>query len=456
MIVNPWKPCDLRGPYPDSISETLFSNIGAAAGSMLPAGSAVLVAGDFRSSTPALKTALSDGLMSTGVEVLDAGQLPTPIAYFTARKHHAQAVFIVTASHNPAQDNGLKLMIGSRPPSPEELLQIRTRAEGCVFRREKGQYRQVSSMDDYERQILARWRSLNPRDLPPLILDPGNGAWSEIAPRILRQLGFAFKCLGCVPDGAFPTRPPDCARTANLQKLRAAVKANAGSVGIAWDGDGDRAAFVDENGEHVPTDEIAILLARELLGNVGQTVVIDIKFSDLVRRSVQELGGRALLERSGHSFMRTRLIDEDALLGLDACGHYFFRELGHGDDGLFSALFLLGILQNHGGSLAKLRQSLPRVFASPELRVPARTLAYETIAARLRDVFPSGELSTVDGTRLALTDGVVLARESSTEPDVSLRVEGFSPTAYRELLAKVLRQLPEVHNLLTSQLPKDL
>jgi phosphomannomutase len=306
--------------------------------------------------------------------------------------------------------------------------------------------------------MLLRWQGLNARDLPFLILDAGNGAWSDLAPRIFRQLGFEYQCLGCVPDGRFPTRPPDCARTANLEKLRAAVGGNTGSLGIAWDGDGDRVAFVDEDGEHVATDEIAILLARELLSpadrqlTVFPNVVIDIKFSDVVRRSVQELGGRALLERSGHSFMRTRLMEEDALLGLDACGHYFFRELSHGDDGLFSALFLLNILQKNGCSLSSLRRSLPRVFASPELRVPMQALSYGIIASRLKNAFPSAELSTVDGTRLTSPAGVILARESSTEPAVSLRVEGFTASVYPELLAALLRQLPEVRDLLASQL----
>jgi phosphomannomutase / phosphoglucomutase len=453
---SPWKPCDLRGPYPESISESLFSAVGAAIGSMLPAGADVLIAGDFRTSTVSLKTALSDGLVSTGVTVLDAGQLPTPVAYFTGRAHRAEAVCIVTASHNPPRDNGLKLMIGLRPPSPAQLLDIRARAEASNFRRHKGQFRTVSSIDAYERQLLARWGNLNPRDLPALILDAGNGAWSDLAPRIFRQLGFAFKCLGCVPDGGFPTRPPDCARTANLEKLRAAVSENQGALGIAWDGDGDRVALVDENGEHVSTDEIAILLARDLLSDSNngrqQPIVVDIKFSDLVRRTVHESGGRPLLERSGHSFMRARLIDEDALLGLDACGHYFFRELEHGDDGLFSALFLLGILQKHGLSLATMRKSLPRVFASPELRVPAALLSYDVIAARLKEAFPSATLSAVDGTRLTLPGGVVLARESSTEPAVSLRVEGFSLTAYHEFLMELHRLLPEAHSLLAAQL----
>jgi phosphomannomutase / phosphoglucomutase len=456
VAVSPWKPCDLRGPYPHSISEELFRDIGSAVGTELPIGAPVLVAGDFRSSTLALKAALSEGLLSTGIDVLDAGQLPTPVAYFTGRQHDAQAVLIVTASHNPAHDNGLKLMLGSRPPSPVQLGDIRTRAEGRRFRQTKGQSRTVNSSQAYESQTLTRWQILNPRRLPPLILDAGNGAWSDLAPRIFRQLGFEFKCLGCVPDGRFPTRPPDCARTVNLQKLKAAVAESPGSLGIAWDGDGDRAAFVDENGEHVSTDEISILLARELLGNPcadGQhTVVVDIKFSDLVRRSIQEAGGRPVLERSGHSFMRSRLMDENALLGLDACGHYFFRELGLGDDGVFSALFLLSILQKHSCSLADLRKSLPPVFASPELRMPIHLLPYETVAERLKEAFPSGELLAVDGTRFTLADGVVLVRESSTEPAISLRVEGFSLIAYRKLLATVLDNLHEVQDLLSSQL----
>ena len=453
--LDPWKPCDLRGLFPDPISPSLFANVGRAVGTILPASSRVLIAGDFRLSTIALKTALAKGLISAGMTVLDAGQLPTPVAYFSGRRLQADAVLIVTASHNPAADNGLKLMIGKLPPTPELLADLRSLIEAAEFRVSAGHVESVSCVADYKAFMHNRWGQLASRRRPSLILDSGNGAWSDLAPELMRQLGFDFECLACVVDGSFPSRSPDCSRTRNLAKLSDAVIANPGSIGIAWDGDGDRVAFVDESGAHVSSDEIAILIARQVLSkcHLQEAVVADIKFSDLVRREVIAAGGRPVLERSGHSFMRGRILSENAVLGLDACGHYFFREIDNSDDGLFSALVVLDILAHHQCGLAELLRALPEIFATPELRIPAGVISFRTVTRRLAELYPGASVLRVDGIRLAPEIGVVLARESSTEPVVSLRVEGYDAAACRQLLTQVLNALPEAKTLLLEQLP---
>ena len=450
---SPWKPCDLRGPFPEQISPALFESVGQALGATLPTSSRVLLAGDFRLSTVQLKEALAGGLVASGVTVLDAGQLPTPIAYFSGRFLEADAVLIVTASHNPASDNGLKLMIGQTPPTPKQLRELRSLTMAGTLRQSRGRLETVTCVAQYGEFICNRWAHLSTARRPKLILDPGNGAWSTFAPELIRRLGFDFECLACVADGNFPSRSPDCSRTANLSSLRAAVLASPDSLGIAWDGDGDRVAFVDETGVHVSTDEISILLARHLLtkDSVPETVVVDIKLSDLVRREIITAGGHAVLERSGHSFMRARLLAENAILGLDACGHYFFREIGHGDDGLFSALFLLGILAEQRSTLSQLRGTLPRMFTTPELRIPMRVISYATVVRRLQQIFPDSSVMNVDGTRLVQDSGVVLARESSTEPVVSLRIEGVDPASYKMLLAKTIDVLPEAAPLFRQQ-----
>ena len=453
LASSPWKPCDLRGPFPGQISPPLFTSVGRALGIMLPASSRVLLAGDFRLSTPQLKQALCEGLLASGLTVLDAGQVPTPIAYFSARLLQSDAVLIVTASHNPASENGLKLMIGRIPPTPKQLRELRSLTMAETPEQSPGRLEAVTCLPQYSEFICRRWARLAAARPLKLILDPGNGAWSAVAPEVIRKLGFDFECLACIADGSFPSRSPDCSRAANLTALRAAVLASPGALGLAWDGDGDRVAFVDETGDHVPTDEIAILLARHLLANqsVPETVVVDIKLSDLVRREIIKAGGHPVLERSGHSFMRARLLSENAILGLDACGHYFLREIDHGDDGLFNALFLLGILAEQRSTLSELRGTLPQMFTTPELRIPVRVISYPTVIRRLRQIFPDSSVMNVDGTRLVQDAGVILARESSTEPVVSLRIEGVDPAAYRMLLAKTRNALPEAAPLFRQQ-----
>jgi phosphomannomutase / phosphoglucomutase len=447
-----WKPCDLRGIYPEALSEDLLRRVGAALGCEMAPGETVVVAGDFRTSTPSLKHALIEGLLDGGLRVLDCGQVPTPLAYFQAGECQASGVCIVTASHNPASYNGLKWMVHGLPPLPADVARVRAAAENKMGRRLRGSVAAVDPAPAYRSWILSRWRPLE-ICAGPIVVDAGNGAWSRLGPQLLQELGFRVVCLFCEPDGAFPNRPADCARTANLGALRRAVVEHGARLGIAWDGDGDRAAFVDENGIHATTDEIAILLAREVLGRAapGEPVVCDIKLSEAVLREVLRLGGRPLIERSGHAFMRHRLLTTQAVLGLDACGHYFFREAGSRDDGLYSGLFLLRML-GHERSLAAMRESAGPLYSTPELRIPESTLDYDTVIARLREAFREAEESSVDGARLEMQEGIILARASNTEPVVSLRVESFSERALRDLLARCLAVLGEAKDLLQPQI----
>ena len=448
-VESAWKPCDLRGRYPDSVSSDLFRNIGGAIGTMLPPSARVVVAGDFRLSTPELKSALTDGLMHTGVRVLDAGQGPTPLAYFVAHRLESDAVLMVTASHNPATHNGLKLMLGSEPIRPQQLLEIRRLAESREFRLRRGSMKCVDLRPRYTRTMLERWEGLRHSKPVRVQLDAGNGAWSEMAPDIFQRLGFEVACISCVVDGNFPDRPPDCASETNLVRLRHAVREQAGFVGIAWDGDGDRVAFVDEEGGYVAPDEVAILLARAVLDmpsakrDMNRKIVVDVKCSDVVRREILRLGGSPLLERTGHAFMRSRMVAEEALLGLDACGHYFFKELQGGDDGLFAAFFVLNLVQASGKSLVELRRALPPIFSTPELRIPAASLTLAKAAAALTTVFPEAEVVQMDGFRFVMDDGIILVRESGTEPVISLRIEGFEGESYRRILAQCLESVPE-------------
>lgn len=452
-VFSPWKSCDLRGLYPETVSEELFHQVGSAIGSMLASSARVVVNGDFRLSTTALKQALIEGLLQAGVLVLDAGKGPTPLAYFAAKEMDADAVLMVTASHNPARYNGLKLMLDRTPTTPDEMARIRQRAEAGDFRLGSGKYERIEALSSYKRWLLERWRHLKPELHKSVVLDAGNGALSHIAPEIFRELGFKVECISCQIDGSFPDRSPDCSRSENLERLCQTVAQSQRSLGIAWDGDGDRVAFVDEEGSYVSAGELAILLARTVLEEhkaeaTPYKIVIDIKFADVVRREIELRGGLALLERTGHAFMRGRMAAEDALLGLDACGHYFFRELDGGDDGLFAALFVLDMLQRKGDSLAVLRRTLPRIFETSELRIPLSLISYAEAERKLCEAFPEARRMMLDGTRLTVDDGVVLIRESGTEPVVSLRIEGNDAMGFQRIVGKSIKALPVLATLL--------
>ncbi len=452
--MNPWKACDIRGLYPQEVSPQFIRGVGSAIASTLKSGSTILVAGDFRLSTPVLKGALIEGLLSSPAHVLDAGQIPTPVAYFAKRLYAADVALIVTASHNPPNYNGLKLMLGDLPPDTSDLERLSRRVPQSPFRDSRGVLEHVDPLPDYEQWQTGLWAGWGKSGEMKVVLDAGNGAWSEIAPRIFRQLGLAVHTLYCEIDGSFPNRSPDCARTGSLLALQCAVTHSQATLGIGWDGDGDRVAFVDECGVLVSTDEISALLVGYVLSREpGAKVVYDIKLSELVPHTILRWGGSPIMERSGHAFIKRRMIEENCLFGCEASGHYFFRELAGGDDGLFSAL-LMTELTGKCESLANLRRSLDPFFATPDVRLPASNLSYVEIAARLRKLFRSARETTIDGLRLEVSEGFILARESVTEPVVSIRIEGRNKKGLKVLVEKCLGALPEAAEDIRKQIPR--
>ena len=450
---NPWKACDLRGVHPVDVSADLFRRLGTSFASSLPVGARVLIAGDFRASTPSLKAALAEGLLESGAHVLDSGQIPTPIAYFAHQRWKTDAIMIVTASHNPPEYNGLKLMMGSLPPTPGDLGQLRRKVEEGICRKQTGKLERIDPVPLYKAWVLERWGRLGPSSREAVVLDAGNGAWSELGPAIFEALGFRVHPLFCRIDSSFPHRSPDCAQATSLAGLRSEVVRASANLGIAWDGDGDRVAFVDPSGSIVSADEVSALMIRDVVPREPQArVVYDIKLSDIVRQAVSECGGQPMMQRSGHAFIKRTMIEQNALFGCEASGHYFFRELNGGDDGLFAALFLTDVAHRRGLTLTELRRTIAPFFVTPDLRIPSSLLPYHEIVKRFRSVLPATRETTIDGVRWENEQGYILARESVTEPVVTMRVEGHSRELLWQLIDVCLGALPEAAGEISRQI----
>jgi phosphomannomutase / phosphoglucomutase len=438
--MSAWKACDIRGPYPGEVNADLIRSAANAVAAGLKPGSRVLTAGDFRVSTPELRQAVIEGVTQAGADVIDAGQIPTPVAYFAHGLYGSDAVLIVTASHNPASHNGLKILTNDLPPSPEDLMSLRMRpwTSASVV----GTLEQRDPVPAYLDWIIQRWKHLETGTRLRVVLDAGNGAWYAIAPTVFRRLGFYVHPLFCSPDGRFPNRIPDCSRPEGVAPASEAVVRMGCDFAAVWDGDGDRVAFVDEMGAPVSSDEIALLLIRKQLENVrDQTVIYDLKMSDAVRRCIENLGNHGVIERSGHTFLKRRMILEDGIFGCEASGHYFYRELRGGDDGLFTALLLASIVQE-SGPLHALRKSLPSIFITRDIRIPLRGVPVSEILNRVRSQFEPEEELTLDGVRIHTKDGYVLARPSVTEPVISVRIEGFNRAALSRLVKKCTKAFP--------------
>lgn len=453
--MSAWKACDVRGLYPNEVSPDLFRRVARHFGKRLPSRPTVLVAGDFRPSTPVLKEAIIAGLLSAGARVLDAGQLPSPVAYFAHQHWGTDGILIITASHNPAEYNGLKLMAGHLPPTEAELEEFRVTVANESVEPDGQHGRNVEVIDPttlYLSWIEQRWRHLASGQHLNVVLDAGNGAWSALAPAVFGRLNFAVHPLFCEIDGSFPNRPPDSARAKNLGALAHLVRETGADLGIAWDGDGDRVAFVDECGEVVSADKMAILLARYVLRNrTGEKIVYDIKLSDLLRRNIEQLGGIPIMERSGHTFLKHRMIEEHCLFGCEVSGHYFFRELHGGDDGLFTALMIAELVAENG-PLGQLHAELAPMYLTPDLRVPAGSLDYDSVVQNLRRVLRPQRECKLDGVRMEMHDGFVLVRRSVTEPVLTMRLEGFDATGLNRLVAACLAAFPEFAPKINEQL----
>ncbi len=440
--MSAWKACDLRGKYPSEVNGDLFYAVGRSAARLLTAGSDVLVAGDYRLSTTELKTRLIRGLQAAGVRILDAGSVPTPAAYHAHRTLQTAALFIVTASHNPSEFNGLKLMVGHEPPD-EALFSALRKGLTSTATASLGHVEPCDVIPAYRAWIADRWRAPLQNFHAPLVIDVGHGAMAGVAAEVFDALGLPCEVLFPEADGHFPDRAPDPSRAANLTALSRSVRQSGAALGLAWDGDGDRVAAVDGNGKYITADRLAILLIRKMLaGRPGERVVYDIKLSDAVRRAIEDAGGVPLIERSGHSFIKHRMRKENAIFGCEASGHYFYRELAGGDDGLFTALAILELTLEYG-PLAPLVQSLPPIFATPDLRIPASVLPFEEVARRLGPALNILSVETIDGVRFRTPEGIVLARPSVTEAATSVRIEGNSQTDLTRLITRAVETLGE-------------
>ncbi len=442
-----FKSCDIRGLYDQELTPAFARDLGLAIGTVL-AGGRVVVGGDARPSTPALKGALIEGLMASGCYVLDAGLAPTSALYFAHTQLKTDGVVIVTASHNPPGYNGFKMILGEWPITEEELQALRERIERREFRQGQGYWDRVDVLAEYQADLARFFRP--GRDLR-VVVDAGNGCFSRVAPALLRQKGYRVSERFCQIDGRFPNRDPNPAVAAHLTGLIEQVRAERADLGVAYDGDGDRAVFVDDRGRVLPGDRALVLFIRHRLPLAQtlaeRTVVYDLKCSSVVAEETARWHGVPRLERSGHTFIKTTLLQTGARLGGEISGHYFFGELGR-DDALFATLLMLQILLQSNEPLSALMDTVPHYPITPDLRLPCSPEERAAILSALPIAFAGYEVSYVDGVRVAFEDGWLLARPSVTEPLLTLRFEGHTEARLQEIQAEAIRRVPALGQLM--------
>jgi len=436
-----FKANDIRGVYPDEIDAGIFTNLGRALFSLAGAEKKFLVGGDARESTPELKDALIEGLLSEGAECVDAGTVTTSECYFAKREWRIPNLAMVTASHNPPQYNGLKIMMGERAPTEDvfdEFEAIYENLPPAVPGRPRGVCSAASVREEYCRRLTEDAPEARPMKL---VFDAGNGPLGAFGPDLLRRLGHEVIELNCSVDGRFPGRDPNCAVEANLKGTAAEVTRSGAELALAFDGDGDRISVIDSAGRFVTADELANLLIRTRTVDVrGEKVVCDIKCASIVRRAAEAEGAVSLVEKSGHAYIRRRMRAERARFGVEVSGHLFYRELDGGDDAMFSALRVLAMVSER--RLDELAAELtPAYFITPDIRVALDSEAAERAIAKLAEFHREREHTRIDGLRVEFAGGWALARKSITEPKLTFRFEAASARELNELIEKFLEPL---------------
>lgn len=424
-----YKDCDIRGVYGIDLTERDMDSIGSALAAELQ-GRSIVVGGDYRLHTPPLKAALIDALVRGGAEVYDVGQVSTPQLYFSKRHLGTYASAQVTASHNPPQYNGLKPMLGEWPITPEQIRKLSQPVTGTSST--VGSVTTVDTTSAYLQMLRDAWTG-GSRTLR-VVIDAGNGAMSAAAPAVMTALGHQIEPLFCTFDGSFPNRDPNPAVPSHLTALCQRVRDTGADFGVAFDGDGDRAIFVDSDGKPLLAEEALVIFADHLV-QPGDTVVYDLKCSSIFRRAVESHGGTAIMERSGHAFIRRTFMERGSVLAGEVSGHYFFRELA-GDDGLYALVVLSSILSRTDRTLRQLLDGVHYPAITPDVRIHAEPQEIDAVLARMeRWAADSGAaVSRLDGVRLEFSDGSwALLRRSITEPAFTVRLEAPTADGLRQL-----------------------
>jgi phosphomannomutase/phosphoglucomutase len=428
-----FKAYDIRGIVGKTLSTGIVRRVGQALGSeALEHGQdAIIIGRDGRLSGPAMSQALAAGIMAAGCDAIEIGLAPTPVVYFAAYHLGIPSAVAITGSHNPPDYNGLKMVIAGETLAGERIQQLKQRIRDRRLANGAGILREESVIDAYITRIVGDVSLQRPLKL---VIDCGNGVAGAVAPRLFRELGCELTELYCDVDGTFPNHHPDPSQPENLADLITAVQETGADLGFAFDGDGDRLGVVSPDGSNIWPDRQMILYARDILRRrPGAEVVFDVKCSRNLPAAISAAGGKPVMWRTGHSFIKAKLrASEEAVLAGEMSGHIFFKERWYGfDDGMYAGARLLELLSRDEREPSSVFAALPDSINTPELRIEMAEGEHFVFMDELAAAadFPNGTVSRIDGLRVDFEDGFGLVRPSNTTPILVLRFEADSEQA---------------------------
>lgn len=429
---------DIRGVVGKTLTTEVAYDIGRAFGTEVRNADCkiVVVGRDGRHSSPELADAVINGILSTGRDILDLGMVPTPILYFVTQHTEGRTGLMITGSHNPAEYNGMKMVIKGETLAGQRVARLRNIIDKQDYAVEVGGTVDQNSMfvNEYIGIVAEDVHLVRPMKI---VLDCGNGVAGDIAPILFKTLGCEVVELFCDVDGSFPNHHPDPSVPENLEDLIAAVQHYEADIGIAFDGDGDRLGVVDSNGKIIWPDRLMMLFAKDVLARKpGAQIVYDVKCSRHLAEQIAKYGGRALMWKTGHSYMKAKVKETGAKLAGEMSGHIFFNDRWYGfDDALYSAARLIEILSSDARTSAEIFAEFPESLNTPELLVSMKEGENFDFIEQLfaKADFKDGKITNIDGLRVDFSDGWGLVRASNTTPSLVVRFEADSEQAMRRI-----------------------
>ena len=435
-----FKAYDIRGIVGKTLTVENILFIGHAIGSEAKARGldSIVFARDGRLSGPELGKSLVTGMMASGLKVIDIGMLPTPALYYAAAELTKGTGVMLTGSHNPPNYNGIKMVLGGETLSGDTIQLLRQRILNNNLSLGEGSYSGEKVLDKYIERITS---DITLKRKMKIVIDCGNGVAGAVAPKLFADLGCDVSPLYCDVDGNFPNHHPDPSQPENLSDLIAEVKKQNADLGIAFDGDGDRIGVVSGDGKIIWPDRLMMLFAKDVLSrNPGANIIYDIKCSSNLRAVIEAEGGKPLMWKTGHSLIKAKMKETQALLAGEMSGHVFFKERWYGfDDALYSAARLLEIMSNQLRQPRVVFSALPDSVNTPELKINMQEGEHFKFMERLTgsaSSFADGEVTLIDGIRVDYADGWGLVRASNTTPCLVLRFEGKNKKAMAKVQAK--------------------
>ncbi|GIS33337.1 MAG: phosphomannomutase/phosphoglucomutase [Gammaproteobacteria bacterium] len=418
---------DIRGVADTDLTEEVVKDIGKALGTIIinQKNNEIIVGRDSRLSSPKLFSHLTQGITSTGVNVIDIGIVPTPVLYFATHKLTSSNGVVITGSHNPKKYNGFKIVLNRKTLSEKDINGILNLILEKKFSKGEGKIYQKEILSYYSDEII---NNINLKSNLNIGIDCGNGAASKVAKQIYEELGCKVTSLFDELDGNFPNHHPDPSKEENMEDLKNVVLEKSLDLGIAFDGDADRLGIVTKKGSIIDADIQMLAFSKEILKqNQGGKIVFDVKCSKLLSDGIEELGGVPLINPTGHSLIKKRLLEEGALLGGEMSGHIFFNDRWPGfDDAIYAGARMLEIVSEADNS--DLLDNLPKSCSTPEINISIGDKEKFNVVEEFkkRMDFKEAKIIDIDGIRVEFKSGWGLLRPSNTSPVLVLRFEATS------------------------------